>query len=52
MAQTHQEYRLGELSLAAPVFRDGIAVAAVSLTAATTARPDRLAPPYGRRRRR
>ncbi|MFE1196440.1 IclR family transcriptional regulator [Streptomyces olivaceoviridis] len=44
LAQAHQEYRLGELSCAAPVFRDGIAVAAVSVTAATTARPDRLAP--------
>ncbi|CAM5253327.1 MULTISPECIES: IclR family transcriptional regulator C-terminal domain-containing protein [Streptomyces] len=57
LAQAHQEYRLGELSLAAPVFRDGIAVAAVSLTTATTARPDRPAPAVrraaggGRRRR-
>lgn len=44
LAQAHQEYRLGELSLAAPVFRNGLAVAAVSVTAPTTARPDRLAP--------
>ncbi|POX63782.1 IclR-family transcriptional regulator [Streptomyces sp. Ru62] len=44
LAQAHQEYRLGELSLAAPVFRNGSAVAALSVTAPTTARPDRLAP--------
>ncbi|QJS09706.1 helix-turn-helix domain-containing protein [Streptomyces argyrophyllae] len=44
LAEAHQEYRLGELSLAAPVFRNGTAVAAVSVTAGTTARPDRLAP--------
>ncbi|MFH9088347.1 IclR family transcriptional regulator [Streptomyces sp. NPDC017673] len=44
LAQAHQEYRLGELSLAAPVFRNSSAVAAVSVTAPTTARPDRLAP--------
>ncbi|MEU2061384.1 IclR family transcriptional regulator C-terminal domain-containing protein [Streptomyces sp. NPDC013455] len=44
LAEAHQEYRLGELSLAAPVLRDGTALAAVSLTARTTVRPDRLAP--------
>ncbi|MET8766709.1 IclR family transcriptional regulator C-terminal domain-containing protein [Streptomyces sp. NPDC004658] len=44
LAQAYQEYRLGELSLAAPVFRNGTVVAAVSVTAPTTARPDRLAP--------
>ncbi|WP_030747944.1 IclR family transcriptional regulator [Streptomyces sp. NRRL S-31] len=44
LAEAHEEYRLGELSLAAPVFRDGTALGALSLTAPTAARPGRLAP--------
>ncbi len=43
-AEAHQEYRLGELSLTAPAFRSGLAVAAVSVTAPATAPPGRPAP--------
>ncbi|WP_416519733.1 IclR family transcriptional regulator [Streptomyces achromogenes] len=44
LAEAHEEYHLGELSFAAPVFRAGTLVAAVSLTAPTTAHSPRLAP--------
>ncbi|MFF9584304.1 IclR family transcriptional regulator [Streptomyces achromogenes] len=44
LAEAHEEHRLGELSFAAPVFRAGTLVAAVSLTAPTTAHSPRLAP--------
>lgn len=42
LAAAHEEYRLGELSLAAPVLRGGVTVAAVSVTAATSTPYDRL----------
>lgn len=42
LATAHEEYRLGELSLAAPVLRAGITVAAVSVTAVTSTPYDRL----------
>jgi DNA-binding IclR family transcriptional regulator len=42
LAAAHEEYRLGELSLAAPVLRGGVMVAAVSVTAATSTPYDRL----------
>ncbi|MFC9844537.1 IclR family transcriptional regulator C-terminal domain-containing protein [Streptomyces sp. NPDC060223] len=44
LAGAHEEYRLGELSLAAPVSRAGLTVAAVAVTTGTAAPQDRLAP--------
>ncbi|MFE9768507.1 IclR family transcriptional regulator C-terminal domain-containing protein [Streptomyces sp. NPDC005808] len=43
LAEAHEEYRLGELSLAAPVSRAGITLAAVAVTTGTAAPRDRLA---------
>lgn len=41
LAASHEEYRLGELSYAAPVLRDGATVAAVSVTLPTSRPYDR-----------
>ncbi|WP_030602364.1 IclR family transcriptional regulator [Streptomyces fulvoviolaceus] len=41
LAASHEEYRLGELSYAAPVLRDGATVAAVSVTLPTSMPYDR-----------
>ncbi|KPI20665.1 transcriptional regulator, IclR family [Actinobacteria bacterium OK074] len=42
LALAAEEYRLGELSVAAPVLRDGIPIAAVSVTTGTREPVDRL----------
>lgn len=44
LAEGHEEYRLGELSLAAPVSRAGLTVAAVTVTTGTGTPRLRLAP--------